>query len=288
MPTTREIRRRIRGVKSTAQITRAMEMVSASKMRRAQNMALSTRPFAEKMDEVLGHLAAVMAHTAQGDLPHPLLRRRERKTVGLVLITPDRGLAGGMVTNVIQRAAAFTLDQGAPTKVVAVGRKGRDWMNRHGGRVVSEFTQLGDRPALIDTLGISHAVMDGYCEGQYDEVYMLYCRFVSTLVQRPTVRRLLPIEPPQSSATHEIDYVYEPDPAGVLAELLPRYVEMEVYHAILESIASEESARMVAMRNATDNANDIIKDLTLTYNRARQAAITMEIAEIAAAEAVLK
>lgn len=288
MPTTREIRRRIRSVKNTAQITRAMEMVAASKMRRAQNMALATRPYAEKMDEVLSHLAAVMAHTAKGDLPHPLLQRRERQALGLVLITSDRGLAGGLNTNVIQHAASFIVEQGVPVRVIAVGRKGRDWMARRGVPLVHEFTQLGDRPALIDTLGISHAVIDGYCEGLFDEVYVVYSRFISTLIQRPTLQRLLPVEPPTTARACETDYIYEPDPALVLAELLPRFVEMEVYHAVLESIASEQSARMVAMRNATENANELIQDLTLSYNRARQAAITKEIAEIAAAEAVLK
>lgn len=289
MPTTREIRRRIRSVRNTAQITRAMEMVAASKMRRAQNMALATRPYAEKMDEVLGHLAAVMSHVAKGDVPHPLLQRRERRAIGLVLITPDRGLAGGLVTNVIQHAASFILaNREVPVRVIAVGRKGRDWMARRGVSIVNEFTGLGDRPTALDTLGISHAVIDCYLEGLFDEVYIVYGRFVNTLIQRPARQRLLPVEPPSVARPYEVDYIYEPEPEAVLAELLPRYVEMEVYHAVLESIASEQSARMVAMRNATDNANELIGDLTLSYNRARQAMITKEIAEIAAAEAVLK
>lgn len=289
MPTTREIRRRIRSVKNTSQITHAMEMVAASKMRRAQNMALATRPYAEKMYEVLGHLAAVMAHTAKGDIPHPLLQRRETRAYGLVLITADRGLAGGLNTNVVQHAASFILaNRDVPTRVIAVGRKGRDWMARRNVPVVNEISGLGDRPSMLDTLSISHAVIDGYLEGLFDEVYMVYSDFVSTLVQRPVRQRLLPVEPPPATDRYGLDYIYEPEPGGVLAELLPRYVEMEVYHAVLESIASEQSARMVAMRNATDNAHELVQELTLTYNRVRQAMITKEIAEIAAAEAVLK
>lgn len=289
MPTTREIRRRIRSVKNTSQITHAMEMVAASKMRRAQNMALATRPYADKMYEVLGHLAAVMAHVAKGDIPHPLLQRRETRAYGLVLITADRGLAGGLNTNVIQHAASFILaNRDVPTRVIAVGRKGRDWMARRNVPVVNEITGLGDRPSVLDTFSISHAVIDGYLEGLFDEVYMVYSDFVSTLVQRPVRRRLLPVEPPTVAEHYESDYIYEPEPGEVLAELLPRFVEMEVYHAVLESIASEQSARMVAMRNATENAKELVGELTLTYNRARQAMITKEIAEIAAAEAVLK
>jgi F-type H+-transporting ATPase subunit gamma len=265
-----------------------MEMVAASKMRRAQNAALAARPYAEKMNEVLADLACVTSKLQQSDLPHPLLRRRERKAVGLVVITTDRGLAGGLNTNVLQKAAHFMLEQGVPTKVIAVGRKGRDWLARRGVSIINEFTQLGDRPDLADTFGVSHSVIDGYMEGAFDEVYVIYSDFISTLVQKPVVVKLLPFEPSEQVIDNPIDYIYEPDPAQVLAELLPRYIEMVIYHAVLESRASEESARMVSMRNATENAEELIQDLTLNYNRVRQSVITSEIAEIAAAEAVLK
>lgn len=286
MPTTREIRRRIKSVGNTAQITRAMEMVAASKMRRAQAMALATRPYSEKMLEVLRHLAAVTEYSSRGALAHPLLQHRELQAIGLILITPDRGLAGGMNAAVLARTASFILEQEMPTRIIAVGRKGRDWANRRGLALINEFSQIGDKPDIIDTLGISHAAIDAYLAGTVDAVYFVHSQFVSTIVQRPFLLKLLPLEP--EPAVRDVDYLYEPDPVGVLSELLPRFVEILVYHAVLESIASEQSARMVAMRNATDAAKDLTDGLTLTYNRVRQAAITREIAEIAAAGAVLK
>ncbi len=288
MATTRELRRRIKSVKNTSQITRAMEMVAASKMKRAQVTALASRPYSEKIEQVLAHLAGVTAKTGciVSEL-HPLLEKRSVNNVGIILITPDRGLSGGLNTAIIQKAASFILDLEVPSKIIAVGRKGRDWMNRRGVPIVAEFTQLGDRPEFIDTLKVSHAVIDSYLEHIFDEVFLVYPHFVSTMLQRPVIHQLLPVVPEECKPS-DVDYLYEPSPEVVLSELLPRFVEMEVYHAILESIASEQSARMVAMRNATENAYELIDDLTLKYNRVRQATITKEIAEIAAAEAVLK
>jgi F-type H+-transporting ATPase subunit gamma len=287
LPSPREIRRRIKSVKNTGQITKAMEMVAASRMRRAQSQVISARPYSDKMQSVLGHLA-IISERAGGQL-HPLLEQRPIKRVGLVLITADRGLCGGMNSNIIRAATQFILDEaGAPVTVVAVGRKGRDFMVRHGRNLVAEFTGIPERPALIDTLPISKIIMDDYSTGGFDQVYLAYTKFVNTLTQKPVLRRLLPLEDIRESGVEiPIDYIYEPDAETVLSNLLPRYVEVQVYQAILESIASEQSARMVAMRNATDNAKDIVDSLTLSYNKARQASITREITEVAAAASAL-
>lgn len=275
---TRQIRRRIRSVKSTAQITKAMEMVATSKMRRAQNMVLASRPYSDKMVELLSRLAAV---ARSSEAPHPLLARREPRTIGLLVITADRGLCGSLNSNAIRKAASFILEQNKPVKIVAVGRKGRDWLIRRGQNVVAEFTQMSDRPALIETTPISHILIDEYVSAGIDEAYVIYSHFVSTLVQRPVAKRILPVEPAALSGA-SAEYIYEPNIPAVLDHLLPRFVEVQVYQTILEAIASEQSARMVAMRNATENAKELIDDLTLSYNRARQAGITTEITEIAA------
>lgn len=257
-----------------------MEMVAASKMRRAQTMVLASRPYSQKMGELLSDLAAATRGT---EAPHPLLQRREPHTIGLLVITADRGLCGSLNSNTIRTAASFILSQNKPTRIIAVGRKGRDWLMRHGQNVIAEFTQLSDRPALIDTTPISHILIDEYTDGVIDEAWIIYSHFVSTLVQRPVVKRLLPVEPAAvTGPSTSTEYIYEPDIFAVLNHLLPRFVEVQVYQTLLEAIASEQSARMVAMRNATENAKELISDLTLSYNRARQAGITTEIIEIAA------
>jgi F-type H+-transporting ATPase subunit gamma len=259
-----------------------MEMIAASRMRRAQQRVLAGRPYSAKMREVLADLS-----TQHGDADelHPLLRPRPQvNNVGVILITGDRGLAGGFNSNVIRMATRFILDEvSVPVRLITVGRKGRDFMVRYGREVVAEFSNLGDQPALLDTTSISHIVMDDYIAGTVDAVYVCYTDFVNTLRQQPTVFKLLPIEPPEGDGNRPTDYIYEPDPHTVLEELLPRYVEIQVYHAILESVASEYSARMVAMRNATDNADELIDDLSLTYNKVRQTGITKEVTEIATA-----
>ena len=287
MPSTREIRRRIRSVKNMTQITRAMEMVSASKMRRAQRNVLATRPYADRLFDVMGELTARAVGARTGTL---LEVRPNVKTIGLIVVTPDKGLTGAMITNVVRRAGRFLLDEresGRQIEVLAVGKKGRDFMTRTGQNLVAEITKLGDYPRLVDTLGIATNVISGFREGRYDEVYVIYSEFVNTLVQRPAVKRLLPVEPPNEPTERQVDYTYEPSQEEVMRDLLPRFVEVQLYQAILESIASEHSARMVAMRNATDNAKELTRDLTLSYNKTRQAKITKEVAEIAAGAAAL-
>ena len=277
MPTIREIRRRIRSVQSTAKVTRAMEMVAASKMRRAQERTIAARPYAEKMGQVLADLAA---QRRDGDEVHPLLIQRPVNRIAVVHIAADRGLCGGLNANVNRRTVGFVLEQSVPVTLVAVGRKGRDFMVRYGMEVRAEFTRLGDRPSILDILPIARIIIDDYTAGLIDEVYLSYNQFVTTMTQRPVLWRLLPIEPATIEARLNVEYIYEPTAEAVLAELLPRFVEMEIYHAVLESIASEQSARMVAMRNATDNANELIEDLTLTFNKVRQETITKELLDI--------
>ncbi len=284
MANIRLIRRRIRSIQSTAKITRAMEMVAASKMRRAQEASLAGRPYSEKIHQVIADLAAM---PQEGKPVHPLLQSRSVINIDVVYITPDRGLCGGLNANVNRKTASFILEQDVPVNLIAVGRKGLDFMRRYGRDIRAEFTQLGDRPSLLDTLPISRIIIDDYTDGVVDLVYLAYTQFVSTMTQRPVLQQLLPVEPAVIPTAQNVDYIYEPSSALVLGELLPRFVEMQVYHAILESIASEQSARMVAMRNATDNANELIQDLTLVYNKARQESITKELLDITGGAAAL-
>ena len=280
MATIRQIRRRIRSVTSTAKITKAMELVAASKMRRVQMRALAARPYAEKLREMLADLAESL-EGLHAEALHPLLQRRDVREAAIILITPDRGLCGGLNANLSRRAAAFALEQGeAHVRVICVGRKGRDFFGRAGYSIAGEFTKLGDYPSYDDTRPIARLVMDDYVAGVVDKVFLIYPLFVNTVTQRPEVRQLLPVEFPPREASRLVEYIYEPSPAEALAELLPRYVETEVYEAVLELAASEQSARMVAMRNATDAAYDMIQDLTLTYNKVRQEQITKELLDI--------
>ena len=284
MATIREIRRRIKSVQNTAKVTKAMEMVAASKMRRAQERTMAARPYAEKMQQVLADLAA---QHRSGEEVHPLLQKREVNRIALIHITPDRGLCGGLVANINRSVASFILEQNVPITTVVVGRKGRDFMNRSGQEVRAEFTQLGDRPSIVDIQPITHIVIDDYTNGLIDEVYVSYTRFVNTMNQQPVLWRLLPVEPTAIEPGQNVEYIYEPSPAEVLAELLPRFVEKELYHVILEAIASEQSARMVAMRSATDNAKEIVEELTLTYNKVRQEMVTKELLDIVGGVAAL-
>jgi len=261
-----------------------MEMIATSKMRRAQEAGLAGRPYDEKIAQVIADLAAIQT----GEALHPLLQRRPVNKIAIVHITPDRGLCGGLNANINRMTAAFVLEQSVPVSIVAVGRKGIAFMRRHAREIRAEFMRLGDRPELFDILPIARVVIDDYTSGEVDMVYLVYARFVSTMTQTSVMEQVLPVEPAVLPALENVDYIYEPSSAAVLGELLPRFVEMEVYHAVLESIASEQSARMVAMRNATDNANELIEDLTLMYNKARQEAITKELLDIAGgAEAVV-
>ena len=284
MATLRQIRRRIRTIQSTAKITRAMELVAASKMRRAQSQALSARPYAEKMRSVLADLAETVPFLDPETL-HPLLRRHEQvRALEVILITPDRGLSGGLPAMLNRRAAQFIMERQAdghlPVRLVAVGRKGRDFLRRTGQEVVAEFIGIGDKPGYEELRPIAQVVMQDFTEGLADEVHLIYAHFVSTVSQQAEVFKLLPVEPPAEAAARGVDYIYEPTREAVLAELLPRYVERQVYEAVLEAIASEQSARMVAMRNATDNANEMMQELTLVYNKARQESITSELLDI--------
>ncbi|MCH8008411.1 MAG: ATP synthase F1 subunit gamma [Chloroflexi bacterium] len=279
MANIREIKRRIRSVQGTAKITKAMELVAASKMRRAQEAALAGRPYAERLTWVLADLAETLP-LMDPDTLHPLLRRREVKSTGIVLITPNRGLSGGLPANIIRRATDLVAELNGAAKIVAVGRKGRDFFRRTDVPIRAEFSDLGDYPDYADALPIARVVIDDYLAGEYDQVFLVYAFFVNTLSQEPRARQLLPVEPAQDAETMSVDYLYEPGRAEVLAQLLPRYVEMEIYEAVLEGMASEQSARMVAMRNATDAAKEMIDDLTLTYNKARQEQITKELLDI--------
>jgi F-type H+-transporting ATPase subunit gamma len=279
MATIREIRNRIRSVQSTAKITKAMELVAASKMRRAQQRALAGRPYAERLNWVLADLAETLPSMDPATI-HPLLQRREVQSVGLIHITPNRGLCGGLPTSLNRRASSVILDSGVPAKLVAVGRKGRDYFRRANVELRAEFTALPDYPEYLEVLPIGRVIIDDYLAGVVDQVFLVYPYFVNTMTQEPRVHQLLPVEPPEEAATQAVDYIYEPDRATVLAELLPRYVEMQIYEAILEGIASEQSARMVAMRNATEAAEEMIQELTLTYNKVRQEQITKELLDI--------
>jgi F-type H+-transporting ATPase subunit gamma len=281
----RLIRRRIRGIQSTAKITRAMEMIATSKMRRAQERGLAGRPYSEKIYQVIADLAAI---PQEGELAHPLLRRRPVTKIAVVHIIPDRGLCGGLHASLNRKTASFILEQSVPVTLICVGRKGIDFMRRHSRDIRAEFTRLGDQPSFLDTLPISRIIIDDYANSVIDLVYLIYAQFVSTMVQRPILRQILPVEPATIPKAQNVDYIYEPSPDVVLGELLPRFVEMQVYHAILESIASEQSARMVAMRNATDSANELIQDLTLLYNKARQETITKELLDITGGAAALE
>ncbi len=286
MATARIIRRRIRSVKNIAQITKAMETVAASKMRRAQQQTLASRPYSDAAMRVLQSLAR---QTRSGQKLHPLLEQRPVERVALVLITADRGLAGGFNANMIRAAVQFIREQASPTRLITVGRKGRDFMIRYRYDVAAEFTGIPDPPKVLDILPIARVAIDDYLAGKWDAVYLGYTDFISTLTQRPTIRRLLPLEPVWETDTPvTVDYIYEPSPEVILAEVLPRFTELQIYQAMLESFASEHSARMVAMRNAREAAMELIDDLTLTYNKARQEAITKELLDIAGGAAALE
>jgi len=284
MANIRLIRRRIRGVQSTSKITRAMEMIATSKMRSAQDAGIAGRPYDEKIQQVIADLAAL---PQAGESRHPLLQSRDVKKIAIVHITPDRGLCGGLNGNINRKSAAFMLEQKVAVSVITVGRKGSEFMARHTRDLRAEFSKLGDHPSLLDTLPISEIVIDDYTNGVVDKVYLVYAKFISTMSQTPVMEQLLPVEPAILPEMQNVEYIYEPSPEAVLGELLPRFVEMQIYHAILESIASEQSARMVAMRSATDNANELIQDLTLMYNKARQEAITTELLDITGGAAAL-
>lgn len=259
-----------------------MEMVAASHMRRAQQATLASRAYAEKAWEVLMYLAA---QPGRSKLLHPLLEKRaEVKSLALILFTSDRGLCGAYNVNVIRKALDFIEEHAArtPVKLITIGKRGRDFVARLGKDIIAEFTGLSTRPTLLNIGPISRIVIEEFTTGRVDQVYLAYTDFVNVLVQRPVTRLLLPIEtPPVAREGAGAVYIYEPDPESILASVLPRFTELQIYQALLEAVASEHSARMVAMRNATDNARELIDDLTLAMNKARQASITKEMLDIA-------
>ncbi|HET9756779.1 MAG TPA: ATP synthase F1 subunit gamma [Candidatus Limnocylindrales bacterium] len=277
MASQRDIRRRIGAVRNIKQITRAMQFVAASKLKRAQDATLAARPYSEVIDEVLADLATVLS----GE-DHPLLAEREGGKRLIVLVTTDRGLAGPLNTNAIRFAAREITDHPGDLSVVTVGRKGRDSMRRAGVPLEAHFAGFGDRPVFADVIPLARLITDDFLEGKVSRVDIIYSRFVTTLTQKPDIDRLLPIEP--SEDTKGIpgnQFIFEPNAATVLRELLPRYVATRLFQAVLEAKASEESSRMVAMKNATENAEELIDDLTLSYNKVRQSNITREMIEIA-------
>jgi F-type H+-transporting ATPase subunit gamma len=289
MPSTREIRGRIKSVKNIAQVTRTMQMVASSKMRRAQERVHQSRPYSEQLRALVSRLARVTGEDVGEEIA--LLKQRPVRGIGFVIIAPDRGLAGALPSNINRKAAITALDeqrrfeeQGERPSVeyVAVGRKARDFVIRNELHMIAEFTNYGDRPSLADATAIAQVATDAFLKGEVDVVYLIYAKFVNTVTQQPTAVQLLPVQPPpeQEGESRTIEYIYEPDPASIYEALLPRYVDVQVYQALLETVASFFSAQMVAMKNATDNANDLVQDLTLTYNKARQASITTQILEV--------
>lgn len=263
-----------------------MQMIAASKMRRAQDRVSSARPYAEKLRAVLAGLAEQAM--GEGDYVHPLLERRPVSHLLLLQITPDRGLAGGLAVNINRVAARYLLSASAPASVVTVGKKGRDFMVRAGRDVKASFTDMSD-VQMGDTLPVTSLVQRMYIEGEVDEVHIAYTRFVNTMVQEAMVTQLLPVDTKDlSDHGAPVDYIYEPDAEAVLGALLPRFLETQVYQAFLESAASEQSARMVAMQKATDAANDMVDELTLEMNKARQASITAELLDLVGGVAALE
>jgi F-type H+-transporting ATPase subunit gamma len=286
MPSLKDIRGRIGSVRNIAQITRAMEMVAASRMKRAQDAILAARPYSDEMRAVLSRVSAVV-----GEEVDPLLARRPVRRVALIMITTDRGLAGSLNANAIRSALRWAQSRlasngDAPIEVeaITIGRKGRDGLRRAGIPIAAHFGQLGDRPKFSDVTPIARLVTDDFLSGRYDEIDVAYSTFITTLTQRPEIKPLLPITNPEQEAGEETsndEYLFEPSAEAVLGRLLPHYVAIDLYRAFLENQASEQSARMIAMRNSTDNANELIEDLTLVYNKTRQATITREMIEIA-------
>ncbi len=282
----KEIRGKIKSVQNTAKITKAMEMVAASKMRRAQDRMEAARPYADKIKAVVGHLA-----NAHPEYRHPFLVERPAKRVGLIVITTDRGLCGGLNINLFKRVLNRLSDWQDNTiafDVVTFGGKGLGFFKRLGANIVAEASHLGDRPEINDIIGPVQVLLKAYEAGEIDEIHLAYNDFVNTMTQQPEITRLVPVEPAEDDELkHYWDYIYEPDAKEVLDGLLNRYIESLVYKAVVENVACEMAARMIAMKSATDNAGELIKELQLIYNKERQAAITQEISEIVSGAAAV-
>ena len=275
----REIKTKIKSVQNTRKVTRALEMVSASKIRKAQDRMKASRPYARAMRQLIGHLAQ-----ANSEFRHPyLVERQEIRRVGYVIVSSDRGLAGGLNNNLFRKLLGEIRqwqDKGVEVDVVTIGQKATVFFRRLKLRMLASVTHLGDQPQVEQLVGVVKTMLDGYDAGDVDKVFLVYNDFVNTMTQRAAFDQLLPLPPSEAVAQHDWDYIYEPDAEGVLSHVLTRYVESLVYQAVMENVASEHAARMVAMKSASDNATKLIDTLNLVYNKARQAAITQEISEI--------
>jgi len=275
----KEIRTKITSIKNTQKITRAMEMVAASKMRKAQDRMGASRPYAQKMRNVVDHLAH-----AHSEYKHPYLEEREANRIGYIVISSDRGLCGGLNSNLFKRTVISMKewhDQGKEIDLCTIGSKSGAFFARLGGNVVAQTSHLGDTPEISELIGVVKVMLDAFNEGRLDRLYVVYNEFVNTMTQAPTVEQILPVEKKEDTElAHHWDYFYEPEAKDVLDALLVRFIESQVYQGVVENLACEQAARMVAMKSASDNAGDLIDDLQLVYNKARQAAITQEISEI--------
>ncbi len=288
----KEIRGKIKSVENTKKITKAMEMVAASKMRKAQDRMRAARPYSEKVRNIATHLGQ-----ANPEYVHPFMKSHDAKEVGFIVVTTDKGLCGGLNTNVLRAVTQKIRDlqaEGKRARAVAIGNKGLGFLGRVGANVAAHVTQLGDTPHMEKLIGPVKVLLDAYTNGELSAVYLCYTRFINTMKQEPMVEQLLPLshadmaeQTAQSGAVHGWDYIYEPDAQAVIDDLLVRYVEALVYQAVAENMASEQSARMVAMKAATDNAGNVISELKLVYNKTRQAAITKELSEIVAGAAAV-
>lgn len=287
MASGKEIRSKIKSVQNTQKITRAMEMVAASKMRKAQDRRAATRPYAENIRRVIGHLAH-----AHPEYSHAYMNERAVRRVGVILVSTDRGLCGGLNTNMFKATVGMMKEwkgKGVDVDICSIGSKGLGFFKRLGGNIVSEVSHLGDAPKVEELIGTVKVMLDAFDNGEIDKLYIVYNEFVNTMTQKPTIEQLLPIEAKEldESLKHHWDYIYEPEAKEVLDQLLMRYVESLVYQGVVENIACEQAARMVAMKAASDNAGNLIGELQLAYNKARQAAITQELSEIVAGAAAV-
>ena len=286
MAGSKEIRTQVASIKGTQKITKAMEMVAASKMRKAQDRMLETRPYADKIQNVVNHLSQ-----AHPEYHHPYLEQRDAKRVGLIVISTDRGLCGGLNINLFKsmiHSMKERADAGAEIDICAVGSKGAAFFNNYGGNVVAAIRGIGDKPAVEDVVGGVKVMLDGFADGKLDKLFLVTNEFVNTMTQKPVIEQLLPLQAAEDKdMKHHWDYIYEPDARDLLDGLLARYIESQVYQAVVENNACEQAARMIAMKSATDNAGELIDELQLVYNKARQAAITQELSEIVGGAAAL-
>lgn len=277
----KEIRTKISSINKTRKITAAMEMVAASKMRKTQERMRASKPYAKKIYEVVKHIAR-----AASEYRHPFMGEREIKRVGVIVVTTDRGLCGGLNANLLRetiRTIRGWKEQGKEIDLAVIGRKGQAFFKRVGGTILGSVDHLGDTPSINDFIGVVKVMLDAYYQGTIDALHIVYNEFINTMTQKPTVVQLLPLpksEEDSNAMGHHWDYIYEPDAKDLLDNLLERFIELEVYQAVVENIACEQAAKMIAMKNATDNAGELIKEFQLAYNKARQAAITQELAEI--------